>query len=89
MSDASKLVKPESEAHTAQCLHRKLWRKPSVIKLLRHLYNSLRILVYLEPGYEAIDQMSVLIVISCHCAYLHSHTYTCMFTGTAVDSLFP
>lgn len=32
-------------------------RKPSVIKPLRHLYNSLHILVYLEPVYKANIQI--------------------------------
>lgn len=77
--DASKLVKPESEAHSPVFTQEIVCKKTSVIRLLRHLYNSLHILVYLEPGYTAIVEM---------CEGFRD-THLSMFTGTSIGLMFP
>lgn len=75
VSDASELVKPKYETHTAPVFTQEtVWRKTSMIKLPRHLHNSLHSLVYIEPAAQVTKSLlkcvrSLLVVILDHIQY--------------------
>ncbi len=89
VSDASKLVKPESEAHTAQCLHRKLCAENLLWLSCSDTYIT--VCIFLCTLSQVAKQLSKcvrfpLTVMSCHCAqpHLHACLHVCLLVHQSV-----
>lgn len=88
VSDASKLVKLESEAHAAQCLHRKLCGENLLWLSCSDTYIT--VCIFLCTLSQVTKPLSKCVrflrsVKSCNCAQNDVHTRVCSMVGQSVQ----